>query len=454
MSRRKDTVCPLTTQGFRLLSTTAALWFLLSPSVTWGQTGGSPSTDGPTIDLAPEHKDPGARPALSIGAGTTADPELVRGMTDQRFKSAEASASNTSIGGYGEVLVEGTAVGRDGEREWVADVARLVLFVAHSFNDRFRVYTELEVEHALSCASCPGGAELEQGYVDWRLLRDTLGLRAGLILVPIGIINQWHEPPVFHGVVRPRVDTVIIPSTWREIGIGVFGKPVEGLRYEAYAMTGLDPNGFSADGIRGGRQGGAFARANAWAGVGRIEVEPLLGFVIGASVYASDLGENGEFYTKSGERVDLSLPLIGWAADARWRRAGFEWRMLFAEWHLPESEAQMATYDASGNPLYPDARSPVPTLARGAYVEAAYDVLHPFGVSHQLLPFARLEHYNTQAAVPDGFAPNPTFSIRELTVGATYRPIQQIVVKADYQLRNRKLGYDETQLNFGVGFMY
>jgi hypothetical protein len=418
----------------------------------------TPTTDdGPALDLAPEHTKtppPQDQPALGIGAGSPSDAELVRGLTEQRFRSASASALSTSVGGYGEIHVRGTTRGREGEREWLADIPRLVVFVAHEFNDSFRSYLELEVEHSFACSTCPGAAELEQAYVDWKLVGDSVGLRAGLILVPMGIINQWHEPPIFHGVVRPRVETVVIPSTWREIGIGIFGQPHDLIRYELYAMTGLDPAGFRASGVGGGRQNGAFAAANAWALSGRVEVEPLLGVVIGASLYASDAGANGKFFDRRGDAVDLSLPAIGWAADARWRRSGIEWKVLFAEWRLPESRALMAAYNEAGTLAFPDTKSPVPTVMRGAYVEGAYDVLHPLGLSHQLLPFARIEHYNTQAEVPEGFEQNPTLSVREYTFGISYRPIQQIVFKADYQFRNRRLGFDETQLNFGAGFMY
>jgi len=416
---------------------------------------------GPAIEIAPEDSapPPGPRPdapAVGLGAGAAPEHELVRGMTEQRFRRAEASTTSTAIGGYGEIQVRGTTTGREGEREWIADISRLVVFVAHEFSDAFRAYTELEVEHALSCATCPGAVELEQAYVDWRVAGDALGLRAGLILVPMGIINQWHEPPIFHGVVRPRVDTAIIPSTWREIGVGVFGQPLDWLRYEAYAMTGLDPLGFSASGVGGGRQNGALARANAWAGVARVEVEPLLGVVIGASVYASDLGPNarGQVFLRDGTPLDLSLPAVGWAADGRWRRGGVEFRAVLAEWRLPESQALMATFDAAGARNFADMRSPVPTVMRGGYVETSYDVLRPFGLGHQLLPFVRVEGYSTQAEVPEGYEANPQYSVRETTFGLSYRPIQQVVIKADYQLRNVKLGFDQTQLNFGVGFMY
>jgi hypothetical protein len=418
-----------------------------------------PPAAEPDIELAPEHKDPPPPPdkkpgLLGLGAASATDSELVRGLTEQRFKSALDSLSNTSVGGYGEIQVRGNAAGRDGDTHWTADVARLVLFVAHPFNESIRAYTELEVEHSVSCPSCPGAVELEQAYLDWKLWGDRLGVRAGLVLVPMGIINQWHEPPIFHGVVRPRVDTVIIPSTWREIGVGLFGRPVEGLRYELYAMTGLDPLGMSAGGLSGARQQGAVASAKAWAAAGRVEYEPLLGAVLGASIYASDAGKNAEYYLRDHSEVSVSVPLVGWTVDARLRRAGLEWKLLYAEWRAPQSEALMHTFDQAGAPRFADPSKPLPTVMRGGYVEGAYDVLRPLGVSHQLLPFARLEFYDTQAEVPKGYTANPTFSVREYTFGASYRPIRQVVVKGDYQLRNRKLGLDERQINLGVGFMY
>ncbi|WP_438021686.1 hypothetical protein [Sorangium sp. So ce233] len=418
-----------------------------------------PAADGPVLDLPPEHATPppeAPKPAVSLGAGQAPEHELARGLTEQRFRSAAASTSSTSIGGYGEVQVRGTTTGREGERAWVADIPRLVLFVAHEFTSDIRSYVELEVEHSLSCASCPGAAELEQAYLEWNVAGRALGLRAGLVLVPMGIINQWHEPPVFHGVVRPKVETVVIPSTWREIAIGAFGQPLDWLRFEAYAMTGLDPLGFRAGGLAGGRQSGGLARANAWAGVARVEAEPLLGVIAGASVYASDAGPNGdgEFFLRDGTPVDLTIPVIGWSLDARWRRTGIEARALFAQWHLPEARALMVSFNASGAPNFIDPTSPIGSRIRGGYVEAAYDVLRPLGLGHELLPFARLEAYDTQSAVPEGFAANASYGVRELTLGASYRPTQGVVLKADYQLRDRTLGFDQTQLNVGLGFMY
>ena len=417
----------------------------------------SPSA-GPKIDLAPEHSQkPADPPPIGLGASpATRDEELARGLTERRFDSAERSISHTSVGGYGEFLVAGTEVEGQGDRTWIADIPRLVLFVAHTFNDRFRAYTEIEVEHALACSSCPGALELEQAYVDWRLLDDGLGLRAGLVLVPMGIINQWHEPPIYHGAVRPRVETIVIPSTWRELAIGIFGNPIGPLRYEVYGMTGLDPSGFSADrGIGRGRQGGALAKANGPAVVGRVEVEPLLGVIVGAAAYASEAGGNADHYDATGNRVEISVPVFGWAADARWRRSGLEWKLLYAEWFLPEAGELMTSFDENGVPRF-DPANPVPTHVRGGYVELGYDVLRPLDTEHQLVPFARLERYDTQVAVPDGFTENDALAITAYTFGVSYRPIQQIVFKGDYQLRYPEAddAPDAGQLSFGFGFMY
>ncbi len=439
---------------FRLVSGALAVLAGVSPAF---------ADDGPPIELAPEHAAPPVAdaptpppPAVALGSGPVLDDDIyLHGLSDQRVDAASASASSTSIGGYGEIAVRGTRKGRDGEREWTGDVARLVVFVAHSFSPEISVYNEIEVEHAQACASCGGAVELEQARVDFNLLdEDKLTLRGGLVLVPMGIVNVWHEPPIYHGVVRPRFDTVILPSTWRELALGFESRPLDPVRVEAYVMSGFDPTGFSASGLGGGRQNGSLARLDAPAFVGRVEVEPLLGAVVGVSGYAADAGPNADFYDRRGEPAELRLPVFGYSLDVRFRKMGFDWRFVYADWSLPESGALMAAYDATGSRLFSDATSPVPTRIRGAYVEAAYDVLYPFGLSHQLLPFARIERDDTQAAVPDGFEQNPTQIVREYTFGLTYRPIPQVVLKADLALRNRRLGVDESSIGFGGGFMY
>src|SRR6476646_11718383 len=140
------------------------------------------------------------------------------------------------------------------------DFHRFVLLFNHSFTDRIRFVGELEVEHAfVEGLEQSGELELEQAYLDILVTRP-FNVRAGMILVPIGIINERHEPPVYQGVERPFVDTVIVPTTWFETGAGVHGEIGTGFRYRAYVMAPLNALEFSADeGVREGRQKGGEA---------------------------------------------------------------------------------------------------------------------------------------------------------------------------------------------------
>jgi hypothetical protein len=424
------------------------------PTTPPATPSGAPPATGPGIELAPEDRGPPAKspPIIALGTGAPPDTALVRSLAEQRFRGALESLAHTSVGGYGELMVTGLSQG-GGARDWTADARRLVIFVAHSFTKDIRVYTELELEHVTE-------AEIEQAYVDWTVAGDTLGLRAGLVLVPMGITNEVHEPPAFNGVQRPSVETVVIPTTWREIGGGFFGHPIDSLRYELYGMAGLAPQFFTAGGFGAGSDEGKalVGTAKAWAVAARVEYEPILGLVLGASGYGTDAGKNGSFYRKDGTAVTLAMPVLGYSLDARIRRSGLECKLLYTEWHMPDAGSLMYAYTdpsgTNGSLLVQNRAQPPPTVLRGGYVEAGYDVLHPAHLSHQLIPFVRVEAYDTQAAVPQGFTAAGAFDIREVTMGASYRPIREVVVKADYMLRHPRSGPDENQANFGIGFMY
>ena len=262
--------------------------------------------------------------------------------------------------------------------------------------------------------------------------------------MPMGIVNQWHEPPVFHGVERPAVDTFIIPTTWRELGLGFAGTLAEMFRYELYLTTTFDPLRLSENGLAGARSLGSFALARSFAVTGRAEVEPVLGVIAGVSFFASDLGANGKYYGRTGRERDLRLPLLGYALDARMRRWGFEARAVWAQFFFPNAGDLLAAYREDGSPLF----------IREASVELAYNFLHVLKLQHELLAFVRLETYDTQAAVPDTYKRNPALDVDLLTAGVTYRPGTQLVFKADFQRRDRRLGWGEFQYNLGFGYMF
>jgi hypothetical protein len=412
---------------------------------------GAPAASGPIIELPPEIQ-PAPAPSSGVQLGTPSDSDtLLRGLGPSRL-----TQPRTVVGGYGQFTMNVDRAGTQGEYDAKASVRRLVLFIAHPITDDIRIYTEFEWENALACASCTGSAEVEQAFVNWRLAGDLLALRVGLVLVPMGIINEWHEPPVFHGVERPMVDQLIIPSTWRELGVGFVGNYQQRLRYQLYFTTTLNPARLSETGLANARTLGSMAPAKAFAVTGRAEYEPFLGVIAGASFFLSDVGNNGDYYDSRMRQHDLSLPVLGYALDARMRRWGFEARAVWAQFFLPNSGDLIQALHDDGSPLFPrDATvGTVPTRLQGGYVELAYDVLSLAHVSHELYAFLRLEYYDTQAGVPKGYAKNPELDINELTTGLTYRPVPQLAFKTDIQLRDKRLGLDVLQYNLGFGYMF
>ena len=215
---------------------------------SWGAAAAAllasaPAAAQPNITLAPDEPQPGIpRPPLL---------QLQReDQIEIPLEQAPPSGS-TAIGGYGELTLNAPSNGPN-----VVDMRRLVLYVGHNFTDKLRFYGELEVEHAVTSATDKGEFEVEQAFLDY-LAWKPFNLRAGVIIIPMGIINVYHEPPTFNGVDRPETDTLIIPSTWREPGAGFFGEWRQ-VRYQAYAVNGFNADGFTAsNGLRRRAPGGA-----------------------------------------------------------------------------------------------------------------------------------------------------------------------------------------------------
>lgn len=388
----------------------------------------APPAEGPIVEVPEEFEVPPPEPASAE--------TYLRGMQEQRFREAR----NTSIGGYGELHFH-AELPEGGSEEIEIDLHRLVLFVAHQFDASFRFYTEIEVEHALAFGSSEvGSVGIEQAFVDWRVLGDPLWIRAGVVLVPMGIVNQWHEPPIFHGVDRPRVDRVVVPTTWREGGIGIAGRPLDWLRYELYVIGGLDAAGFRASsGIRSGRQNVAEAFAGSPALTGRLEVEPSLGIVAGLSGYFGLAGR---------ATLGIDAPIAGVSADFRTRLEGLEARAMLAYFAIGDTERMRAMTDPAGNSLGIDIGSGV----LGTYAEIGYDLLHAFDLDHSLVPFVRGEWIDTTLADRDAAYDEP--AVASVVAGLTYRPIPQLAIKADAVFRRPEQGPGEDIYSLGVGWMH
>lgn len=373
--------------------------------------------------------------------------------------AAARAEPGTTVGGYGQVVAGWSKVGAEGPYTGVADLQRFVVFLSHDMSggDRggppIRAYAELEWEHAIACDGCGGAVEAEQAFVEWEVAGQRLAARAGLVLVPFGLINAMHDPPTFHGVERPSTELRVIPTTWRELGAGVAGRAGP-LRYEAYLLAPLDPAGLSAEGLAGARTGGSFSPLRGAAGAARAEVEAAPGLVFGASGYGADVGRVRQTYGAAGEATRITLPILGGEVDARARRWGFEARLLGAALWLPESDDWMEARRADGSPWVPAGAGAIPTRIQGGYAELAWNVLWFAETEQQLAPFARLEAYDTQAAVSEGYEADPTLTIQEGTFGIGWRPIPALAIKADAQLRDRQYGDDELRWNLGVGWLF
>ncbi len=387
----------------------AALFAAVLPSLSQAAHADEP---GPALDLPPEEE-------------TT------------------VTSNAVTIGGYGELHYT-AKLPEEGPRSNEIDMHRMVLYVGKQFNDRIRFASELEIEHAIVGNGKVGEVSVEQALIDYRFTDEQsgagiMGMRAGIMLVPMGIVNQWHEPPLFHGVERPTVDKLIIPSTWREGGIGFYHEPTESLSYEFYVMGGLNPMKFSSKkGIRGGRQKVGEARTDGLAFTGRAQFEPTGQSVLGISGYFNMAGENSD-------AVDANVSVLGVSADARGKFAGVEAKAEFAMFTIGDTDTLNAVTDAEGAAL-----TDVADALVGAYGELAYDVFHTMEREEQLLPFARIEYYDTD--------PNDdTKSVIDIVTGLTFRPIPQVAFKGDIVFRRKGgdvRGDNQTLVNLGVGFLY
>ncbi|MBM3820228.1 MAG: hypothetical protein FJW14_14595 [Acidimicrobiia bacterium] len=329
----------------------------------------------------------------------------------------------------------------DGE-DAVLDFHRFVLLLNHGFSPRLRFVGELELEHAfVEGLEESGELELEQAYVDFLLSRP-LNLRAGMLLMPVGIINERHEPPVYNGVERPFVDTVIVPSTWFDVGAGVHGELGRGWRYRAYAVAPLNALEFTAEeGIRGGRQKGSQANVRNVAYTARVEYRAIRALTLGASVWAGDS-------SFAVPRLDTGVTVGEF--DARFRQDRLELRWQFA---------QVAIDDAARlNDVLERTTGVSPNIARtlrGFYGEAAYRVWNA-GAPRDLVAFLRYENFDTQHRMPEGFVPLKEFDRDAWVMGVTYYPDPDIAVKADYvHLRNQSGLFPSRHLvNLGLGWWF
>ncbi|HEY3636346.1 MAG TPA: hypothetical protein VGK95_14945 [Caldimonas sp.] len=324
----------------------------------------------------------------------------------------------------------------------VADLGRFVLGYQHRFDEKTKVATELEVEHAVSSADDHGEVEVEQAYVERQLTRQ-YAARAGLFLMPFGLLNENHEPTAYYGVFRNFVETAIIPSTWREGGIQIVGDYDNGLTAQAGITTGFDLNKWDATSTEGYasplgsiHQELQLAKARDLSVFGALNWRGVPGLLVGGAV---STGGATHGQAVASARVTL------WDAHTRYAPGRWDFSGVYSRGTISNT----AAFNASlvGNPTL------IPKSFDGWYGQAAYKVWS--NADYSLAPFARYEQFNTARSFADlgpGLTPAAAPNQRVTTIGANFNVGTGIVLKADYQWFHDNTDADRFDLGLGWSF--
>lgn len=361
----------------------------------------------------------------------------------ERLKAAQrqdAGDSATSIFGYGEFNYNRF---RQGDRASRADLRRFVLGFGHRFNDRLSFNSEVEVEHAVVSAGDRGEVEMEQAYLNYQF-SDALNVKGGLFLIPLGLLNQTHEPPTYYGVERNDVETRIIPTTWRELGLGVHGLLGERFKYDVGVTTGFNAGKLDdpSVGIRSGHQEGQLADAKDLSTYGALNYQRP-GLLLGGGVFTGNTGQNGQANPLlRGVAARLTL----WDLHAKYSVAGWDLQALYTQGKLGDADRVNAVTSAAATPFA------APRSLKGWYGQAAYHVYRKGDID--VAPFVRLERFEIrqQEDPAAGLLQDPNNLERVRTVGVNFWLHPQVVVKSDIQ----RYSTDRTKdrFNIGLGYMF
>lgn len=341
--------------------------------------------------------------------------DAVESVSTGKMAKATEWVSKTSIGGYGEHHFNHFEDDND-----KVDAHRFVLYVSHQFNDKLRFFSEIELEHGLAKGDKddpgPGEVELEQAYIEWDYAKNQSAI-LGQYLIPVGILNETHEPDTFYGTERNPVEKNILPATWWETGVMSRGEIMPGLSYNAAIHSGLKVDGGGK--VRGGRQKSADATAEDLAFTGRLKYTGVKGLELAATAqYQQDI-------TQGGATGDNDATLL--EAHARYTVAGFTLTGLWASW------------DIDGDGFKANGRDE----QEGWYLEASYKITDKFGV------FVRSNEYDNNAGN------SADTEIEQVDYGFNYWLAETVVVKVDYSDVDRNDGtLDNDSLNLGLGWSF
>lgn len=357
---------------------------------------------------------------VSQGQVLTAEDSLYAGLV--------AKEQATVLSGYGEARYT-----RDIKRKNAsASLSRIVLFVGHKFNNKISLFTEMELEDALvvgqsgdEAGTGKGGISMEQAFLKFNLTPSTY-IVAGLFIPRVGFINENHLPTTFNGVDRPFTEELIIPSTWREVGVGIYGtiKSVPGLNYSAALTNGLNSSTFvNGTGIRNGRQLGSKA-----SGLGLGMSGSLLYYINNFRLQASAyIGGSTAVEKRVADSLQLNSgamgnPVVLGEVNAQYANNGLNIRVIASGINIKNA--------ANINKAY---ANNTPELIYGGYAEAGYDLFYQKHKGAKTFNvFARYEYMDLSAKLPSNGIVNKANRQQYIVTGITFKPIRGIAIKADY----------------------
>jgi phosphate-selective porin len=353
-------------------------------------------------------------------------------------RSSALGNGGTNIGGYGEF---GYSKFRESGNA-TADLQRFVFGFNHRFDERLTLHTEVEIEHAVASSEDHGEVEVEQAWVNYKS-SDGVNFKGGLFLIPIGILNETHEPPTYYGVQRNQVETRIIPTTWRELGVGMHGALGEGFRYDVGVTTNFDSGKLDdpTTGIRSAHQEGQLANASDLAVYGAL-IYRRPGLLVGGGVFSGNTGQNG---ASNPALQGVAARFTLWDVHAQYRVSGLDLQALYSAGTLGDADKVTAASLAT-TPIA------APKSMKGWYAQAAYHVYKKG--NFDVAPFVRYERIDIrQAEDPaNNLIQDPRNDERIKTVGVNFWVHPQVVLKADVQ----RYTADKTQdaYRLGLGFMF
>lgn len=355
---------------------------------------------------------------------------------------------NVAIGGYGDIeFVQ--PLNSDIRSTGKLDIHRFVLMLGYQFNDKVKLVSEIEFEHVKEVF-------IEQAFLDYKINK-WANWRSGLLLIPMGIINERHESNTFNGVLRPSLDKYIVPTTWREIGTGFHGNIIDAsIRYQAYLVNGF--NGYDGsptlngeNGLRGGRQKGAKSFISSPNLSVKIEHYGLTNLKLGLSGYFgktqsslyNGLNKKDAVAVAQADSSVVGIQMLG--ADLSYLQSGFQLKGQFIYTNLNNTTAynQFTKADVANKLL-------------GFYAELGYNIFNKNKeLADELIVFGRYEKYNTHLSMHSGLEIEPAFNRDLITSGLTWKPNPQVAYKADIQLLTDASSnkFNHT-LNIGIGFAF